>query len=397
MASFVRPDKVPRAPKSLSKWEKADVRTERRTRMSKHELLREDIADRLRCPLCFCLPCVIIVFILLILIGIYVVQPYIQGRGLLSTECRVNRTEMLEGGSCSHRTDKFAPCFKIIVTYSVDETTESEAVLMENEQALSHCEKCSFTFGSSDLFGRYSKCAWDSDLSAENCASTYMNLYGTPNNTFSCYFDPDNLEDVVRILKVSGGEAVSLILIPLFFLLLWLLAVVFMVYDRHLRSNIDEQIIQENVQANKYPKKVTMSNGSSLPLGRQNGGFDLETSTAASVESTAISGVATPRTRRRRKKKMPCSRAHYQFDYLDEGILMEDKPLSNVADNPSSYSFMTVDTSPVCTCHHNGYLEAGFDLLPHSRDYFTPVSITPSRSSRYSSEQGLVYLPESFV
>ena len=39
--------------------------------------------------------------------------------------------------------------------------------------------KCSFTFGSSDLFGRYSKCAWDSDLSAQDCYTTYLNYYGT--------------------------------------------------------------------------------------------------------------------------------------------------------------------------------------------------------------------------
>lgn len=397
MASFVRPDTLPQAPKRLSKWEKADIRTERRTRMSKYELLREDIADRLRCPLCFCLPCVIIIFILLILIGIYVVQPYIQGKGLVSTQCRVNRTEMLEEGSCSHRTDKFVPCLKIIVTYKVNKTTAFEAVLMENEQALSHCEKCSFTFGSSDLFGRYSKCAWDSDLSAQDCYTTYLNYYGTPNNTFSCYFDPDNFEDVVRILKVSGGEAVAMIVVPLLFLLLWLLAVMFMAYDRHLRSNIDEQIIQEGMKANKYTKN-TMSNGSAVPLGKHNSGFDLETSTAVSADvSTLTSGLATPRTRRRRKKKMPCSRPHYQFNYLDEGILLEDKPLSSTANDPYSYSFVTVDTSPVCTCHHNGYLEAGFDLLPYSRDYFTPVSSTPSVSSRYSSQQRIVHMPESFV
>jgi len=280
----------------------------------------------------------------------------------------------------------------------VNETTKFEAVLMENEQALARCEKCSLTFGNSDLFGRYTKCAWDSDLPAADCVSTYMNLYGRVNNTFSCYFDPDNVEDVARILKVSGGEAVAMILIPLLFLLLWLLAVFFLIYDRHLRSTIDEQIIQERVQANKYSnKKVAMSNGSSVPLGRHNGGLDLETSTAASVESTAITGIATPRTRRRRKKKMPCSRQHYQFNYLDEGILLEEKPLSSAPDHPYGYNFVTVDTSPVCTCHHNGYLEAGFDLLPYSRDYFTPVSSTPSRSSRYSSQQGLVILPESFV
>ena len=39
-----------------------------------------------------------------------------SGKGLVSTQCRVNRTEMLEEGSCSHRTDKFVPCLKIIVS-----------------------------------------------------------------------------------------------------------------------------------------------------------------------------------------------------------------------------------------------------------------------------------------
>lgn len=139
-----------------------------------------------------------------------------------------------------------------------------------------------------------------------------------------------------------------------------------------------------------------MGNGSSLPRGTQNSGFELET-TVVSTASTVVSGVATPSTRRRRKKKMPCSRQHYQFNYLDEGILLEDKPLSSAPEQVNTYSYVTVDTSPVCTCHHNGYVEAGFDLLPYSRDYFTPVSSTPSRNSRYSNRQGLIVLPESFV
>lgn len=151
------------------------------------------------------------------------------------------------------------------------------------------------------------------------------------------------------------------------------------------------------MKANKYPKHTT-SNGSAVPLGKQNSGFDLETSTAVSADgSTLTSGLATPRTRRRRKKKMPCSRPHYQFNYLDEGILLEDKPLSSTAYDPYSYSFVTVDTSPVCTCHHNGYLETGFDLLPYSRDYFTLVSSTQSISSRYLSQQRIGKMPESFV
>lgn len=39
--------------------------------------------------------------------------------------------------------------------------------------------QCSMTFGNSDLFGRFSSCAWQSDLSTADCVSTYMQLYGT--------------------------------------------------------------------------------------------------------------------------------------------------------------------------------------------------------------------------
>lgn len=165
-------------------------------------------------------------------------------------------------------------------------------------------------------------------------------------------------------------------------------------------SVVDEQIIQENVKANKYPNRGGVRNGGTLPLSKQNGGVDLDTSTIGSVESTAVSANATPRTRRRRKKKMPCARQHYQFDYLDEGILLEDKPLSYSTDHPYSYSFVTVDTSPVCTCNHNGFLEAGFDRLPQRDLYtsFTPAFGTPNRSypSRYSGRPSWS-LPESFV
>ena len=38
------------------------------------------------------------------------------GRGLLSTQCRVNRIEQLTEGSCSHRTQKYYPCIKIFVS-----------------------------------------------------------------------------------------------------------------------------------------------------------------------------------------------------------------------------------------------------------------------------------------
>ena len=37
------------------------------------------------------------------------------------------------------------------------------------------------------------------------------------------------------LVQVSSGEAICLILLPLLFLLLWLAALVFLVYDNHLR------------------------------------------------------------------------------------------------------------------------------------------------------------------
>ena len=38
------------------------------------------------------------------------------GRDLVPTQCRVNRVEVLQEGSCSHRTEKYQPCIKIFVS-----------------------------------------------------------------------------------------------------------------------------------------------------------------------------------------------------------------------------------------------------------------------------------------
>ena len=49
---------------------------------------------------------------------------------------------------------------------------------------------------------------------------------------------------VCLFIQVSGGEAVALIVIPLLFLLLWLLAVMFMAYDRHLRRYLKKIVLK---------------------------------------------------------------------------------------------------------------------------------------------------------
>ena len=85
MASFVKPGKAKDLRSGLSKWELDELTKERRKKLNKLELRREIFADSLRCPLCFCLPCAIIAFILLILMGVYIVHPYQVGKSHFST------------------------------------------------------------------------------------------------------------------------------------------------------------------------------------------------------------------------------------------------------------------------------------------------------------------------
>ena len=80
MASFVQSEKPPTIVVSgLSKWEREDLTKQRRSKLSKYELVRERAADKLKCPVFFCLPVVVVAFILLVLIGIYIIQPYRRG------------------------------------------------------------------------------------------------------------------------------------------------------------------------------------------------------------------------------------------------------------------------------------------------------------------------------
>lgn len=61
---------------SITKQETARIR---RIRLNKSELLRENLADRLKCPLFFCIPCLLAVTFASVAILMYVTLPYIQG------------------------------------------------------------------------------------------------------------------------------------------------------------------------------------------------------------------------------------------------------------------------------------------------------------------------------
>ena len=53
---------------------------ERRSRLSKWGVLREEVAGRLKCPLCFGVPCFVGAAVLLVLVGIYVTTPHLRGK-----------------------------------------------------------------------------------------------------------------------------------------------------------------------------------------------------------------------------------------------------------------------------------------------------------------------------
>ena len=87
--NFLKNDSSSRMPKFLgiksylttnrSNIRKQDATKIRRSHLSKSETLREDIADRLKCPLCFCLSCFVVVAVMLAFIVVYVTKPYMRG------------------------------------------------------------------------------------------------------------------------------------------------------------------------------------------------------------------------------------------------------------------------------------------------------------------------------
>ena len=61
---------------SIRKQESTKIR---RSHLSESAILRENIADRLRCPMCFCLPCFVAVVVMFVFIVAFVTEPYMQG------------------------------------------------------------------------------------------------------------------------------------------------------------------------------------------------------------------------------------------------------------------------------------------------------------------------------
>ena len=125
--------------------------------------------------------------------------------------------------------------------------------------------------------------------------------------------------------------------------------------------------------------------------------MDAETSFNGDTENITMvipAPQVTTTPKIKRKKKLPCCKSHFQFNYLDEGIVLEDKPISPISEQPLSFNYLTIDTSPKCDCNH----VEGIDVLPHLGDqYQTRNPSCLHESSQRRPGKMLRYLPESFV
>ncbi|XP_066283697.1 uncharacterized protein [Branchiostoma lanceolatum] len=246
------------------KLERLALRRERHKRMTKMEILKEKVADKLKLFLVFALPVVLMGFILLVLIGIYVVRPYNEGQQFVKSSCQTVTTHYLDEGSCSSHTDVFQPCLQVYVHHTAA-NTDIPVVLMENEQALMYCEQCSLTFGRHALFtDPFSPCVdgWKDDYNKQSCAEGYRIQYEKANTTYPCYYNPTNPEHVVKEITLTSGKVVNLVLWPLLLCLVYTAAVVYVVYERRIRKQRDQQVTadvqtqeEEEVQRRKSQSK----------------------------------------------------------------------------------------------------------------------------------------------
>ncbi|XP_072928370.1 uncharacterized protein [Hemitrygon akajei] len=101
-----------------SRIEKVQRRAQRRKNISAEDLKREVIADRLKCPLIFMAPVMLILLLLFVLFGIYILKPFYKVLNFTAGNCTVLEIGMKPQGSCSSDGDRFSPCVQIKINTS---------------------------------------------------------------------------------------------------------------------------------------------------------------------------------------------------------------------------------------------------------------------------------------
>ncbi|XP_072136557.1 uncharacterized protein [Mobula birostris] len=221
-----------------SRIEKARRRAQRRRNISAEDLKREQIADRLKCPLIFMAPVILILLLLLALFGVYILKPFYKVLNFTAGNCTVLETGMKRQGSCSCDGDVFSPCLQIKVTVQLSDGSRGGAVIMENEQALVNCQQCSFTFGRHGVFAdRLLDCqGWREDYDRLACVTEYHHQFGQINTTFPCFYNPTKPHEVIRKRELTWGIAVNSIVWPFLCLLGYGAAGGFVLFDCNKRS-----------------------------------------------------------------------------------------------------------------------------------------------------------------
>ncbi|XP_078270036.1 uncharacterized protein LOC144601668 isoform X2 [Rhinoraja longicauda] len=205
-----------------SRTERAERRAARRRDLSALDLQRELLADRLKCPLVFLAPLVLMILLLLILFGVYILRPFHKALDFTAGKCMVVRVQWGPEGSCNSQTDLFSPCVQIEVMVQLSDGSRGRALIMENEQALVNCQQCSFTFGHHGLLAdRLAECGgWRDDFNRLACVTNYLHQHG----------------------QLTLGMAVNSILWPLLGLLGYAAASGFILFDCRKRRKLNAQL-----------------------------------------------------------------------------------------------------------------------------------------------------------
>lgn len=236
-----KPSRVPFPTIGRSRAERAERRAARRRDLSPLDLQRELIADRLKCPLIFLAPLILIILLLLVLFGVYILRPFHKVLDFTAGNCTVLGVWGLPEGSCNSDRDLFSPCVKIEVMVQLSDGSRGKAVIMENEQALVNCQQCSFTFGHHGLLAdRLTACeGWRDDFNQLACVTKYLDQHGQINVTSPCFYNPANPHEVIRSKQLTLGMAVNSILWPALCLLGYGAASGFILFDCRKRRKLN--------------------------------------------------------------------------------------------------------------------------------------------------------------
>ncbi|XP_051874434.1 uncharacterized protein LOC127571776 isoform X2 [Pristis pectinata] len=201
-----------------SRAEKAERRAQRRRNISAEDLRREEIADKLKCPLIFLVPVILMLLLLLVLFGIYILKPFHKVLNFTAGNCTVLEIGREPEGSCSSDGDIFSPCVQIKVIVQLSGGSRGKAVIMENEQALVNCQQI--------------------------------------NTTFPCFYNPTNPHEVIRKKQLTWGMAVNSILWPFLCLLGYGAAGGFILFDCSKRRKLNALLERQTAKSEREKTPV---------------------------------------------------------------------------------------------------------------------------------------------